>query len=512
MHHKLGTVVIGLNEGGLLRRCFESIIPSCEQLVYVDSNSSDNSVFIASSMGIEVVELDLSKPFTAARARNEGYSRLLELFPGMEFVFFVDGDCEVSSVWIEQASEELNERPNVAVVCGRLREKRPEQSIYNRICDLEWDTPVGSAMSCGGISVMRVQAYQAVGGFDLSVLAGEEPELCYRFRKAGWQILRIDSDMALHDAAITQFSQWWQREVRTGYGGLDVQLRFGLQDFSSINNSARLWSIGFLLVILVAAGLGWLLVDTIFAFKAVSVVLMILPVQALRIATKGMRRGLSIKDACLYGCLMILSKWPQIIGQLRRYREGKSKLGKENKVIEQKEGGATGSFWQADLKCYSIRPWLSEQSIWSIAVYRFGRRIDLYPYGLRKKGATFFYWRIFRLVETITGISLPKEAEVGPGLRIYHFGNIFIHPNVQIGANCTLRQGVTIGNRKSGGPVPVIGGNVEIGAYAQILGDVKIGDDVKIGAMSVVLNDVPSGATAVGNPARIIKAQSSSQE
>ncbi len=158
----------------------------------------------------------------------------------------------------------------------------------------------------------------------------------------------------------------------------------------------------------------------------------------------------------------------------------------------------------ADLARYPRRPMLKEQSAWAIAIYRWGRRIDASPSGPLKKMRTRFYWLMFRMVETLTGISLPKSCRIGPGLRIYHFGNIFLHSDVTIGANCTLRQGVTIGNRVAGGPVPVIGDDVELGAYAQVLGGVRIGNGARIGAMSVVLCDVPAGATAVGVPARII--------
>jgi len=161
--------------------------------------------------------------------------------------------------------------------------------------------------------------------------------------------------------------------------------------------------------------------------------------------------------------------------------------------------------WQADIRRYPHpRPFLKEQSIWAIWVYRFGRRVDLQPQGLLKRVLTLFYWAAFRCIETLLGISIPKSAVIGPGLRIWHFGGIFIHPEARIGANCTLRQGVTIGNRADSGPVPVIGDNVELGAYAQVLGGINIGNDCRIGAMSVVLDDVPDGATAVGIPARVI--------
>ena len=161
--------------------------------------------------------------------------------------------------------------------------------------------------------------------------------------------------------------------------------------------------------------------------------------------------------------------------------------------------------WLEDLARYpQRRPFFKEQSIWAVWIYRFGRRIDAKPIGLSRKLCTIIYWLLFRVVETVTGVSLPKSANIGGGLRIWHFGGVFINPDVVIGKNCTLRQGVTIGNRKENGPVPVIRDDVDIGAYAQILGGIRVGSHCKVGAMSVVLCDVPDGATAVGNPARII--------
>jgi serine O-acetyltransferase len=163
--------------------------------------------------------------------------------------------------------------------------------------------------------------------------------------------------------------------------------------------------------------------------------------------------------------------------------------------------------WQADVARYPKRPFLKEQSVWAIWVYRYGRRVDKNSGGLSKRIQTSFYWLIFRVTETLTGISISKSATIGPGLRIWHFGNIFIHPSTKIGSNCTLRQGVTIGNRHDNMDAPIIGDGVEFGAYAQVLGSVRIGNGCKIGAMSVVLHDVPDGATAVGIPARILPAK-----
>jgi serine O-acetyltransferase len=161
--------------------------------------------------------------------------------------------------------------------------------------------------------------------------------------------------------------------------------------------------------------------------------------------------------------------------------------------------------FKADLSRYPRRPFLREQSIWAVCVYRFGRRVLKRKPGMWRNILLKFYWLIFRIVETLTGITLPLEARIGPGLRIHHFGNIFIHPDAIIGRNCTLRQGVTIGNRVPDGACPVIEDDVEFGAYGQVLGGVRVGRGAKIGAMSLVLCDVPPGAKALGNPARVVE-------
>lgn len=161
--------------------------------------------------------------------------------------------------------------------------------------------------------------------------------------------------------------------------------------------------------------------------------------------------------------------------------------------------------WLADLaRCGDARAWRREQSLWALWVYRFGRRVDAMPHGFGRRWRTKAYWLMFRVVETVTGISLPKDCRIGPGLRIWHFGGIFVNPGTVIGAHCTLRQGVTLGNRVPDGPCPVLEDGVELGAYAQVIGGVRLGAGCRIGAMAVVLQDVPPGATAVGNPARIL--------
>src|SRR5581483_8804078 len=215
----VGVVVIGRNEGERLRRCLASLVGAGAYLAYVDSGSNDGSVAMAGSLGVEVVELDSAEPFTAARARNAGCEALLRSHPELQYVFFVDGDCEVIHGWIGEAVRFLESHSDVAVVCGRRRERHPERSIYNLLCDIEWDSsPPGETGACGGDAVMRIAAFRQAGGFRADLICGEEPELCARLRQSGWRIWRLAADMTVHDAAMYRLTQWWQRTVRVGYG------------------------------------------------------------------------------------------------------------------------------------------------------------------------------------------------------------------------------------------------------------------------------------------------------
>lgn len=216
----LGAVLIGRNEGERLVRCLASVAGRAERIIYVDSGSTDGSVAAAQAAGAEVVELDMAKPFTAARARNAGLEKL-STDPAIEYIQFIDGDCELQPAWLITAQAFLKSNPRAAVVAGRLRERFPEASLYNRLCDAEWNTPIGQTKSCGGIAMMRRAALSEVGGYNPALIAGEEPELCIRLSAKGWEIWRIDHEMALHDAAMTRFSQWWKRTRRGGHAAAE---------------------------------------------------------------------------------------------------------------------------------------------------------------------------------------------------------------------------------------------------------------------------------------------------
>ena len=212
----IAAVVIGRNEGARLIACLNALHGQVSRVIYVDSGSTDGSQGAARARGADVVALDMTQPFTAARARNAGLDQLRDAAVPV-YVQFLDGDCRLQPRWIETARAFLEARPKAAVACGRRREEFPDFSVYNRLIDAEWDTPVGQARSCGGDALMRLAALDAVGGYNPDLIAGEEPELCVRLRAKGWQVWRLDAEMTLHDAAMTRFGQWWQRTKRGGY-------------------------------------------------------------------------------------------------------------------------------------------------------------------------------------------------------------------------------------------------------------------------------------------------------
>ena len=273
----IAAIVIGRNEGARLIACLDALT-AVSPVIYVDSGSTDGSVAAAQSRGVQVVELDMTQPFTAARARNAGLAALPE---GTELVQFFDGDCVVQDGWLEQANAYLEAEPEVAVVCGRRREIYPQASIYNALIDAEWDTPVGEARACGGDALMRVDALQAVGGYNPELIAGEEPDLCVRLRQEGWRIWRLDAEMTAHDAQITQFGQWWKRTNRAGHAFAEGVALHGAppeRHWVAETRRALLWGLAgplFVALLVVAVGPIGLLAALVY------------PLQVLRLARRG---------------------------------------------------------------------------------------------------------------------------------------------------------------------------------------------------------------------------------
>lgn len=166
---------------------------------------------------------------------------------------------------------------------------------------------------------------------------------------------------------------------------------------------------------------------------------------------------------------------------------------------------------RSDLRTYEGN-W-GAQGFWVMVIYRFGR----WRYGVRppvvRKLFSLTYKFLYKLIQIVTGIELPCEANVGRNFTIDHFGGIIVSGYATFGDNCRIRNGVTVGLRRVDEKVaPTIGSNVDIGAGAKLLGPINVGNNVVIGANAVVIHDVPSNSIAVGVPATVKPRSNMSRE
>jgi GT2 family glycosyltransferase len=250
----------------------------------------------------------------------------MQLQPVLDYVFFVDGDCEIVAGWLNKARQFLDEHSDIAVVSGLRRERFPAKSIFNLLIDIEWrEYPFGEAKICGGDALMRVSALRQVRGFRADLICGEEPELCVRLRSAGWRIWRLKEAMALHDAAMYRFGQWWTREIRSGYAyAQGVSLHGAPPERHCVTEYRRVWLWGFTipLVILVLVILGslWNLL-----------LLAVYPLQVIRLAI--VRKG-SRRENWLRATALTFGKFPAVVGQFKFHLN--RILGKRVALIEYK--------------------------------------------------------------------------------------------------------------------------------------------------------------------------------
>lgn len=336
MSGRTGIVVIGRNEGERLVRCLESVLGQ-GRIVYVDSGSTDGSVGRARELGADVVELDMSKPFTAARARNAGFARLRELEPDVEFVQFVDGDCEIETGWLDRAAAALRKEPTLAAVCGRLLERNPQASIYNRLCQMEWDGPTGPIHACGGNAMFRVGSLVESGAFRESMIAGEEPELCFRLRKLGRTIVRLEAPMAHHDAAMTRLSQWLRRTRRGGHAFAECFWLHRSDRFRA-RESARIlfWGLALPVVILASILLAGI---TPWALVGVAVGVSLYFASCAKLVARRIRGGTPRSEALMFGAFTTLGRVPEAVGVLQFALNAVT--GRHTGLIEYKRGRST---------------------------------------------------------------------------------------------------------------------------------------------------------------------------
>ena len=320
----IGAVVIGRNEGQRLIKCLASMQDEAIQLIYVDSGSTDGSVKAARAANAEVVILDTSEPFTAARARNIGFNALANGLHPPDYIQFVDGDCTLEPGWLTHAAQALEDSPGIGIITGWRSEIHPTKSIYNEMCEFEWHRPAGDIAACGGDMMVRRTLFAELGGFNPKVIAAEDDEFCVRVRKAGARVHRLPIPMTHHDADMTRFSQWWQRAVRSGHGFEQVG---DLHPEHFIRERRRVRLFGAILPFLAIVGavlFPWLFL----------VVLLIYLASFVRTFEGLYKDGLSLKSALHHGALIFLSKFPNLIGGMRYWK--RKRRGWDMEIIEYK--------------------------------------------------------------------------------------------------------------------------------------------------------------------------------
>lgn len=316
LHDFVGVVVIGRNEGERLRACFTALSDFSGTLVYVDSGSSDESISIASNFGHVILSLDPSRPFSAARARNEGFEIILKYNPRVKFIQFIDGDCVLARRWLEVAYSALLADSSCSAVIGHLMEAHPTTSVYNRLCQMEWKSPPGDLSDFGGfggLSMIRADVFLKLGGFNADVIAGEDSELGVRMSQAGYRVTKIDHHMATHDANIHRFSQWWKRAIRAGHA---IGQRAHLNGVSPAKDCVRerksTWFWGIVVPILVLVPL--------FPTKGLSALLLGgYLLLAVRVYRHRRHQGESPSDSATYSSFLVLSKVANGIGLAKFY-------------------------------------------------------------------------------------------------------------------------------------------------------------------------------------------------
>lgn len=312
MYAEFDVVLIGRNEGRRLALALRAAMTQARRVIYVDSGSHDDSVATARALGVQVVELDPARPFSAARARNEGFAALG--VDRADLVQFVDGDCLLDPAWPDTGRAFMADHPKAGLVHGRYTEEAPQLSVYNWLTQWEWDKPAGPVASGIGTFLCRSVAFEQAGGFRDTMIAAEDDEMFLRMRHAGWETWRIAAPMVRHDVALLAFRNWNRRMVRAGHSFAELgALHYGMARASRLR--ALFWAAG-----LPVLALGCLVVWPPGLLLVAALYLGSMARQALRF----MRMGLKPERAALAAALLMLSKFSNLVGiagyWLKRFR------------------------------------------------------------------------------------------------------------------------------------------------------------------------------------------------
>lgn len=540
----VSVVVIGRNEGDRLVRCLESVRDARwdgreHEVIYVDSRSTDSSVERAAALGAQTYVLDDPSP-CAAKARNLGWTHARG-----EFILFLDGDTQLDPDFVGRALQALAD-PVLCAAWGHRRETDPGQSIYTRVLDLDWVYPVGRTLYFGGDVLVRREALASVDGFDPSLKAGEEPEMCARLRAAGWQIEHIDAPMTRHDLAVNTLRAYWLRAYRSGIAYAEVADRMRQRNDPMWQREAqRDFVHGALLI-----ALPFVLLFCLFNARWLGI-LICAAVVAVLYRTVQRCRWKAPDDPVLcwqYAVHAYLQKVPALFGQLewRRARRARDEIalvdykGGEGTAAGERPGTPgeraatpyTGGGFKATVvrllvpvsglwRRLVIDKWLR---VWSLARLQdaIGDEIDpsnvvLGPVQVHGTGNVHFgrnamiYPGVYLETQGEGRIEIGDDVVFSSGVHIVAFDRISIGRGAMVGEYSSLRDANhnpdPVSVRYSGhtsAPIEV-GENVWIGRGACVLKGVRLGPNSIVAANAVVTRDVDAGACVGGVPAQVLR-------
>lgn len=528
----VSVVVIGKNEGPRLAHCLASVLRADWlgvpfEMLYVDSGSSDGSLQLAEHMGATSLALDDAPP-CAAKARNLGWQRARG-----EFILFLDGDTELHSGFVTQALRTL-EDASLCAAWGHRRETRPQQSIYTRVLDLDWIYPVGRSLYFGGDVLVRRAALAQVGGFDPSLAAGEEPELCARLRAAGWHIEHIDAPMTGHDLAVRTWRAYARRSWRSGMAYAEVasrarRLRDGLWQREASRD--MLHGLGWLALPFVVLALGLLAGPAWAPAPLLMAALMILR-SAWRARWKAPGQPALLLAYALHSQLQ---KIPALGGQLAwrwtHVRGSQAQLADYKELSSQANAAGpthrpTWTFKTTLAALLAPAAWASAQlergrRLWAFARLQrdLGQRLDasnvilgrVEVEGTRRVclgAGALIHAGVLLETQGHGRIDIGDRVVLSRGVHIVAFDHVHLGDDVMLGEYTSIRDANHRASdqrmRDSGHDAAAItlDRNVWIGRGAVVLKGVHIGESAIVGANAVVTRSLPAGARARGVPAR----------
>jgi len=312
----ISIIVIGLNSAKTLESCLLSIknmdVPEeaiLKNIIYVDGGSTDRSAQIAKAVdGVKIIELSSEKA-TPGKQRNIGW-RAAE----GEWINFFDSDTEVDKNWLREAINNIDN--GIGAIFGQRKEKYPNKNWFHFIADLEWVKPVSDAKYFGGDVMIRRNVLEESGGYDESLIAGEDPELSARIRSMGYSIKGLDKIMCYHDINMDNFKQYFKRSARSGYGYASAGLKM-------LKNNENAWFLkmlkllckGFLVLFFISISF----LSTFRAGVLFAIIVIFLPFSKVGFFQKNFK--ITFKQSCIYASHCSVVTFLQLFGVLRYFLE-----------------------------------------------------------------------------------------------------------------------------------------------------------------------------------------------